>query len=34
MLDAFDVEPEVLQADLQEFLNELLEIGAVKRAEG
>ncbi len=34
MLDAFDVEPDVLQADLQEFLNELLEIGAVKRAEG
>lgn len=33
MLDEYDVPAEVLDADLQTFLDELLSIGAVKRAD-
>ena len=33
LLDEYDVPAEVLEADLQAFLDELLSIGAVRRAE-
>jgi len=33
MLDEFEVAQEVLDADLEVFLGELLEIGALKRAD-
>ncbi len=34
MLEEYDVPAEVLDTDLQTFLDELLSIGAVKRADG